>query len=249
MACCIICDRPDISIHALLAESDVAGLIFRAKFVIFLSTLSLRRATSAPAIKSCWSSYFYPRSPCGERLRVSVGDAHVCVISIHALLAESDQLLLDRGLTRDDISIHALLAESDTTFSGTVHRKEISIHALLAESDSNNSSNELVCTVFLSTLSLRRATPILWLTGTGSIHFYPRSPCGERPVVGLQQHRRRYFYPRSPCGERHIDPNEISGNLAFLSTLSLRRATVVAYFLVPQVIFLSTLSLRRATPI
>ncbi len=158
MACCIICDRPDISIHALLAESDVAGLIFRAKFVIFLSTLSLRRATSAPAIKSCWSSYFYPRSPCGERLRVSVGDAHVCVISIHALLAESDQLLLDRGLTRDDISIHALLAESDTTFSGTVHRKEISIHALLAESDSNNSSNELVCTVFLSTLSLRRAT-------------------------------------------------------------------------------------------
>ena len=161
MACCIICDRPDISIHALLAESDVAGLIFRAKFVIFLSTLSLRRATSAPAIKSCWSSYFYPRSPCGERLRVSVGDAHVCVISIHALLAESDQLLLDRGLTRDDISIHALLAESDTTFSGTVHRKEISIHALLAESDSGCPHR---C----------QQTP----------DFYPRSPCGERPPQG-----------------------------------------------------------------
>ena len=138
MACCIICDRPDISIHALLAESDVAGLIFRAKFVIFLSTLSLRRATSAPAIKSCWSSYFYPRSPCGERLRVSVGDAHVCVISIHALLAESDQLLLDRGLTRDDISIHALLAESDTAPLLLLTRKPD----------------------FLSTLSLRRATII-----------------------------------------------------------------------------------------
>ena len=124
----------------------------------FLSTLSLRRATSAPAIKSCWSSYFYPRSPCGERLRVSVGDAHVCVISIHALLAESDQLLLDRGLTRDDISIHALLAESDTTFSGTVHRKEISIHALLAESD--------LCRCCVRSCSWH--------------YFYPRSPCGER---------------------------------------------------------------------
>ena len=138
----------------------MAGLIFRAKFVIFLSTLSLRRATSAPAIKSCWSSYFYPRSPCGERLRVSVGDAHVCVISIHALLAESDQLLLDRGLTRDDISIHALLAESDTTFSGTVHRKEISIHALLAESDLLRFRVSLLLHLFLSTLSLRRATRI-----------------------------------------------------------------------------------------
>ena len=94
----------NISIHALLAESDVAGLIFRAKFVIFLSTLSLRRATSAPAIKSCWSSYFYPRSPCGERLRVSVGDAHVCVISIHALLAESDRS--SRRLRRKELHFY-----------------------------------------------------------------------------------------------------------------------------------------------
>ena len=142
MACCIICDRPDISIHALLAESDVAGLIFRAKFVIFLSTLSLRRATSAPAIKSCWSSYFYPRSPCGERLRVSVGDAHVCVISIHALLAESDQWW-DCSNTGGGISIHALLAESDPDFVVDGHR----VHT------------------FLSTLSLRRATSCFWIEG------------------------------------------------------------------------------------
>ena len=180
MACCIICDRPDISIHALLAESDVAGLIFRAKFVIFLSTLSLRRATSAPAIKSCWSSYFYPRSPCGERLRVSVGDAHVCVISIHALLAESDQLLLDRGLTRDDISIHALLAESDggsVLFGAPGH---ISIHALLAESDSYIDYLPEVVSIFLSTLSLRRATATSYNLHRHGWYFYPRSPCGER---------------------------------------------------------------------
>ena len=181
----------------------MAGLIFRAKFVIFLSTLSLRRATSAPAIKSCWSSYFYPRSPCGERLRVSVGDAHVCVISIHALLAESDQLLLDRGLTRDDISIHALLAESD-----------FKNHFFFCHHN-----------LFLSTLSLRRATSIRTLRTVSVKNFYPRSPCGERRRRSVKLFRQNYisihallaesdpaehhansqqenFYPRSPCGER-----------------------------------------------
>ena len=33
----------------------------------FLSTLSLRRATSSKIISSSIIAYFYPRSPCGER--------------------------------------------------------------------------------------------------------------------------------------------------------------------------------------
>ena len=34
-------------------------------------------------------------------------------------------------------------------------------------------------------------------------HFYPRSPCGERPICSeLLDMENRYFYPRSPCGER-----------------------------------------------
>ena len=56
----------------------------------FLSTLSLRRATL-------------------KHLR----SAHNMLISIHALLAESDTPLLCRRL-RNSISIHALLAESDS---------------------------------------------------------------------------------------------------------------------------------------
>ena len=35
-------------------------------------------------------SNFYPRSPCGERLRVVDGSKSSIEISIHALLAESD---------------------------------------------------------------------------------------------------------------------------------------------------------------
>ena len=36
-------------------------------------------------------SYFYPRSPCGERLGLLTHNGHPQYISIHALLAESDQ--------------------------------------------------------------------------------------------------------------------------------------------------------------
>ena len=130
-------------------------------------------------------------------------------------------------------------------------------------------------------------------TAQEKIYFYPRSPCGERqqtaekhrPALKIsihallaesdiaemdKQHRADNFYPRSPCGER---PKLLSISIfihAFLSTLSLRRATqtakadrkgkrdfyprspcgerllgnVVAGLLM---LFLSTLSLRRAT--
>ena len=126
------------------------------------------------------SGHFYPRSPCGERpvhfmrswttttflstlsLRRATspngGQYSVYSISIHALLAESDQDLIAKELALAAISIHALLAESDTAANEAATTANISIHALLAESDvlyvvtvpSNNA--------FLSTLSLRRAT-------------------------------------------------------------------------------------------
>ena len=102
--------------------------------LLFLSTLSLRRATSFYVQSSLHNSNFYPRSPCGERRewrtyqagerkflstlslrRATCGHCgRVCaaVISIHALLAESDSKLAKTSRT-ENISIHALLAESD----------------------------------------------------------------------------------------------------------------------------------------
>ena len=79
-----------ISIHALLAESDDGRCFSRYNPTIFLSTLSLRRATS--------------RSVIGR---------HQSSISIHALLAESDGHVQISRLLMRWISIHALLAESD----------------------------------------------------------------------------------------------------------------------------------------
>ena len=145
-----------ISIHALLAESDVSvGCLDNGPHE-FLSTLSLRRATTCLTIGTRADMYFYPRSPCGERRHSSAANSSLShfyprspcgerrcgnclrspmpLISIHALLAESDVTVL--GIQhRVGISIHALLAESDRCKLGRNNREVISIHALLAESD------------------------------------------------------------------------------------------------------------------
>ena len=168
-------------------------------------------------------------------------------ISIHALLAESDSATIVTGPTMP-ISIHALLAESDYYMQWDITDTVISIHALLAESDAD-----------VVPVQDRRQ------------NFYPRSPCGERPLpwpgtpkprlflstLSLRRATRSnstklpsggHFYPRSPCGERHGRHRFFCGALQFLSTLSLRRATLIftARHMAVRV-FLSTLSLRRAT--
>ena len=79
-----------ISIHALLAESDRYRDAEQVTFWQFLSTLSLRRATLLPQPTPRPQPNFYPRSPCGERPTSLVVIGTNCVISIHALLAESD---------------------------------------------------------------------------------------------------------------------------------------------------------------
>ena len=147
--------------------------------VLFLSTLSLRRATIISPHSAPDNGNFYPRSPCGER-RFHYDNYNLhCVISIHALLAESDRER-EPALSQSSISIHALLAESDVKVS---------------------------------------------LSGSTKPNFYPRSPCGERlNCISLIIHIGR-----------------------FLSTLSLRRATVETLKLANAMLFLSTLSLRRAT--
>ena len=57
----------EISIHALLAESDTDPINLSDIPAKFLSTLSLRRATGKAMPGIGHIIYFYPRSPCGER--------------------------------------------------------------------------------------------------------------------------------------------------------------------------------------
>ena len=81
-----------ISIHALLAESDLNGMLTCWHSAVFLSTLSLRRATQTHRQLPASLSDFYPRSPCGERHLNLPSKPIDKNISIHALLAESDDV-------------------------------------------------------------------------------------------------------------------------------------------------------------
>ena len=82
-------------------------------------------------------------------------------ISIHALLAESDVEGASARIRPVIISIHALLAESDLISDEVNANNVISIHALLAESDLAKQLLGMLSIIFLSTLSLRRATATL----------------------------------------------------------------------------------------
>ena len=85
-----------ISIHALLAESDGKSNKPAGKKLVFLSTLSLRRATVGAIGQLQCIPDFYPRSPCGERQQATYFFLAGGIISIHALLAESDRMPLTR---------------------------------------------------------------------------------------------------------------------------------------------------------
>ncbi len=147
-----------------------------------------------------------------------------------------------------NISIHALLAESDRCCTPQAHIAAISIHALLAESDVPQTPQAENQSPFLSTLSLRRATPLTFALFRPLKYFYPRSPCGERLTSGQNDNDSNNisihallaesdasffsgrscfsdFYPRSPCGERRSHYSSSRPLKGFLSTLSLRRAT------------------------
>ena len=167
---------------------------------------------------------FYPRSPCGERPGQECHQLGQIRISIHALLAESDLAVPDAAKC-PDISIHALLAESDGFSFQPKLQRRLFLSTLSLRRATKACQFSALKDGFLSTLSLRRAT---W-AGAGGCqslpHFYPRSPCGERPCRSSCIRFIIHFYPRSPCGERRMSKRSTTCTLQFLSTLSLRRAT------------------------
>ena len=175
-------------------------------------------------------------------------------ISIHALLAESDEHTNNSANTNLHFYPRSPCGERQLDRAPPLTSWAISIHALLAESDDISFYANYRHLTFLSTLSLRRATYLTNYQIAGIFHFYPRSPCGERRAMAAtitptyeflstlslrratEYVRRcptnvRYFYPRSPCGERlHGFLRGLPKEHLFLSTLSLRRATLRLMF-------------------
>ena len=152
-----------ISIHALLAESDQNCRWLTFTYAEFLSTLSLRRATAGTAGAARSRRDFYPRSPCGERLILPIrrpGSA-LFLSTLSLRRATTDAV---NGCNPDYISIHALLAESDlfALLCNLLH------HNFYPRSPCGERRHRSVycqaMQVFLSTLSLRRATANIYET-------------------------------------------------------------------------------------
>ena len=192
------------------------------RYLRFLSTLSLRRATvlrnshtyrffisihallaesdrgQNPGPRT--NTDFYPRSPCGERLW-GVTNGYVIFYFYPRSPCGERQRIISRNTLHELFLSTLSLRRATGRVTGSSCSSLISIHALLAESDCQ------------------------WRRLNSSINFYPRSPCGERR--------------RQTC---HKDESR-----EFLSTLSLRRATTSVVSSAGTTGFLSTLSLRRAT--
>ena len=198
--------------------------------IVFLSTLSLRRATLLIVAIRGIVLNFYPRSPCGERRLIPDARELSSIISIHALLAESDGILSTLiigflgflstlSLRRATLQLMffwlcgRLFLSTLSLRRATVHYDNynlhcvISIHALLAESDRHWQVGQKRFLQFLSTLSLRRAT-LRVLDGSKSSIISIHALLAESDNSSV---------------------NTADQEARFLSTLSLRRATQKRY--------------------
>ena len=170
------------------------------------------------------------------------------MISIHALLAESDAAGVFLCYLDNIISIHALLAESDAALSQVVSPKlyfyprspcgerhmGVTVLGIQHNFYPRSPCGERPCTttitictvLFLSTLSLRRATKYVYVWYTILVNFYPRSPCGERLSERVPLAESTSISIHALLAESDKTRSKrYNRNIAFLSTLSLRRAT------------------------
>ena len=129
---------------------------------LFLSTLSLRRATGPIIIRVCYYTYFYPRSPCGERPHQYLSSDFWGGYFYPRSPCGERLTGLGVGLYLVTISIHALLAESDAYTMTTTICIALFLSTLSLRRATNRFGRPIdVQLVFLSTLSLRRATRTL----------------------------------------------------------------------------------------
>ena len=152
-----------ISIHALLAESDLTSVVSSVGTIGISIHALLAESDSSKIRSSSITTYFYPRSPCGERL-ISKTNRSTTIPFLSTLTL--------RRATRGG---HVIKTRAKNFYPRSPCGER-----LLTLTVRN------VPIEFLSTLSLRRATTAPRMPSAGPMNFYPRSPCGERPGTHAQ---------------------------------------------------------------
>ena len=171
------------------------------------------------------SSYFYPRSPRGERRSSRSEMVPSSLLFLSTLPARGATLGLRLLFGHELISIHAPREGSDICRCCAASWFPISIHAPREGSDFKRDYSNT------TTINI-------------SIHA-PRE--GSDGNDWVQWAAQSDFYPRSPRGERQPYSAALPIQLAFLSTLPARGATNSLRFSLKAFIFLSTLPARGAT--
>ena len=259
--------RCAISIHALLAESDFFQHQFIIHHSLFLSTLSLRRAT--PRLSRVVPTPIFLSTLSLRRATVkSFMRNGFFLISIHALLAESDDTGKEFWPSRSNFYPRSPCGERPANRTDPSAILDFYPRSPCGERPRGPTAAPTAANFYPRSPCGERHSRLL--TKLPPVNFYPRSPCGERPPSSKTGRHFRYFYPRSPCGERPITITITCIVSRFLSTLSLRRATgppcatlfngkISIHALLAESdqlydtyakvlrVFLSTLSLRRAT--
>ncbi len=166
-----------ISIHVPLAGNVAIACSSSASRVSFLSTFPLRGTSLQPCSRPESPDYFYPRSPCGERLYNSQYHIHLLGISIHVPLAGNVNgyrdtrrasqyfyprspcgerpAVSDETPPRPKISIHVPLAGNVRTRARMGAGIDISIHVPLAGNVIKRAARACRLPQFLSTFPLR----------------------------------------------------------------------------------------------
>ena len=167
-----------ISIHALLAESDATGVRVIKRY-----------------------KYFYPRSPCGERPGQVNWNVVLFCISIHALLAESDRWLRIFSHPMSYFYPRSPCGERRCGTSAIPWLRNFYPRSPCGERPTPAPPRPRMA-IFLSTLSLRRATAAEHLShGVKVISIHALlAESDTRPIPAVTSVAN--FYPRSPCGER-----------------------------------------------
>ena len=144
--------------------------------------------------------YFYPRSPCGERLVPAV------VEPIAKIFLSTFPL---RGTSGLDCAVQAAACQ-------------ISIHVPLAGNVVSTRPNVSTKAIFLSTFPLRGTSgDVAGVNYNFAISIHV--PLAGNVLTAFSwSSSRQHFYPRSPCGERLVAGRTLSPSALFLSTFPLR---------------------------
>ena len=169
---------------------------------LFLSTLSLRRATGGAGNNAIRKRHFYPRSPCGERRVVSsagtIGKSFLSTLS----LRRATELNSSWISSIKNFYPRSPCGERLARHSGPLH----GIYHFYPRSPCGERPCLLIygcwTALFLSTLSLRRATEAVTTLGAGSVISIHALLAESDNTIFSRIHQGQHFYPRSPCGER-----------------------------------------------